>query len=88
MGSATRLLTVYRPDRFFSLNTASVTGIANLIGMRKSRLTTWEGYSEVLKRLWSTPWFQDSPPAKVGSRELWDARVALIDVFVYEPRKR
>lgn len=81
----TRLLTLARPDRFFSVNGASEKGLSTLLDIPASHLRNWDGYHESLTRLWSSPWFCSSPPVDSASRELWDARVALLDVLVYEP---
>ncbi|MBX3315762.1 MAG: phospholipase D family protein [Phycisphaeraceae bacterium] len=81
---ATRLLTLTRPERFFSVNGKSDRGVANAFDVSMSSLKSWDGYSKALRRLWSSPWFRSAPPSDPLSRELWDARVALIDALVYE----
>jgi hypothetical protein len=47
-------------------------------------LGTWDGYSACLRKLWEAPWFKSKKPSDTAQGELWDARVALIDAYVYE----
>lgn len=86
-GVATRLLALNRPERFFSVNARSVRGLAGALDVSMSSLQSWEGYSASLRRLWDSPWFKSPPPANRLSRELWDARVAIIDALVYQHKK-
>ncbi|MCC7389313.1 MAG: phospholipase D family protein [Phycisphaerales bacterium] len=83
MAVVTRLLTLARPDRFFSLNGASERELAQLLRVSMTSLHTWHGYEAALGQFWSTPWYASGPPRSEESRELWDGRVALIDVLVY-----
>lgn len=84
VGVASRLLTLTRPERFFSVNGGSLNGLARALEVSKASMKTWEGYSDTLNRLWNSPWFRSAPPRARLSREMWDARVALIDVLVYQ----
>lgn len=86
-GFITRMLTLARPDRFYSVNNGSRDGLASLFGVPKARLATWDGYSQGLEIVYKTPWFQSAPPIYKNMRQLWDARVALIDAYVYRPPK-
>jgi len=79
----TRFLTLLRPDRFFSVNNKSLDGLGLLLGCPKSRLKQEAGYCEALRLLWSTPWYRSTQPSEKVSRQIWDARVALLDVLVY-----
>lgn len=84
-GFITRMLTVAKPDHFYSLNAASEDGLASLFGIPKARLRTWEGYEEGLKVVYATQWYKSAPPTDKKMKRLWDARVALLDAYAYTP---
>ncbi len=87
-GFITRMLTLARPDLFYSLNAASVDGLASLFGIPKARLRTWEGYEEGLKIVFATQWYNSPSPTDNKMKHLWDARVALLDAYAYVPSRR
>ena len=45
-----------------------------------------ESYVALLEKIHSQAWFQSPEPADPPERELWQARVALIDVLVYREK--
>ncbi len=88
MGTATRLLAVKRPDLFFPVNGANEEGLRDLF---EKCPTTPEAYLELVKTVWHMPWCRKSSSAEVKGqlqREVWNARVALLDLFVYRPTER
>lgn len=86
--TATRFLTLARPDRFFSVNGPSIRKLAGLLGMSQSRLRTAEGYTEALELVWRSPWCGSPVPQSKRDRQLHAARVALLDVIAYNPEDR
>ncbi len=84
--AVTRLCAIARPDAFFSLNQRSAKVLAELLGVPRSRLTSWDGYASGLRAFWASPWWNSPQPAQKGSREMWKSRVALIDVLAYTAR--
>ncbi|MAY75284.1 MAG: hypothetical protein CMJ31_11305 [Phycisphaerae bacterium] len=83
--AVTRFCALARPDSFYSLNQRSIEVLSQIFEMSKNRLTSWDGYAHGLQAFWSSPWWQSEPPKAKASRQMWDARVALIDVLAYTP---
>ncbi len=81
MATATRLLSVKRPDLFFSLNTrGNVPGIRRVFG--HAPFAT-EGYIRLSERIWSLPWYNSEEPKDPLEARVWAARVAMLDALVY-----
>lgn len=80
----TRLLAIYRPDLFFSVNGNSLKNLSRLLGIPQSKLKTWGGYEQALQKIWQARWYHSQPPAGIDERRAWDARVALLDAYAYE----
>jgi hypothetical protein len=86
-GMITRFLALARPDSFYSLNNVSIDVLSQIFKTSKSSLMRWDGYADGLQAFWSSPWWRADPPKAKQSRQIWDARVALIDVIAYRPRE-
>jgi hypothetical protein len=82
IGSATRLLSMKRPDLFFSANEATQDKIQDLFG---HRCDTTESYLDIIEQMWSYPWFRAPMPKPMMEERLWRARVALVDAVLYQP---
>ncbi|MGH7243399.1 MAG: phospholipase D family protein [Phycisphaerales bacterium] len=80
----TRILTIARPDRFYSCNAASRTSLASLFGVSKSKLGEWSGYRTGLEMIYSTNWYRSPEPTNSRMINLWKARVALLDSYAYQ----
>ena len=83
-GTATLLLTLARPDRLLSLNSASEKAYGKLSGMSPSTLGEPQNYRKLLQWLYAQPWYADSPPTDGALENIWRFRAALVDAFVYE----
>jgi len=81
LGTATRLLSVRRPDIFLSLNNASRSRIRAIF---EASPTTERTYLKLLHRIWALPWYTSPEPSDVHERRMWRARVALVDAILYE----
>ena len=91
---ATRLLTLARPDRCVSLNSASEHVLATYVTKAPTNLADlWFSlsdanlYARLLRRIHRQPWFP-RPNSGFGSpleEEAWSMRVALLDAFIYSP---
>jgi hypothetical protein len=81
LGVVSRLLVAKRPDLFVSVNNGSRPALARLMGRN---ITTTRHYIEVLRDLWSMPWFQSQRPADDKGRIIWDHRAAILDAALYE----
>ena len=90
--TATRLLTLARPDCLVSVNKKSAVGLGKLLGSRSrsGRTPTTRGslannYETLLNWVYEQPWFKaPRPDNSRREREIWDYRAALLDAFVYE----
>ncbi len=82
LGCWTRLLSVKRPDTFLSVNSASINRIRTVFGSAPSGA---QAYLKLTRRILDFPWASSAPPANKIERELWSARVALLDALLYEP---
>ncbi|MCA9774422.1 MAG: hypothetical protein KC466_18535 [Myxococcales bacterium] len=90
LGTAGRLLVVKRPDLFMPVNTANRNGIKKLFGFAPASSSV--DYSKVVgeyvslhERIWCLPWFSSPRPPRKPSNLIHDARVALLDIAVYDP---
>ena len=81
--TATRLLTLARPDRIVSLNDASRAGLAQYCDLKLSKQISAEKYRSVLDRLYTKPWFNAPPPEEPREHAIWSMRTALVDCFMY-----
>ena len=82
--TATRLLTLARPDRLVSVNTESADGLGALSGHPRTRDSLADNYDELLQWVYEQPWFNANQPHDPLERMIWSCRVALLDAFVYE----
>lgn len=83
MASITRLLCVKRPDYFFPVNGGNETRMTELIGRPPK---TGDEYIAMLETIHAAPWFEPKRrPRDPREREVWNARVALLDRLLYEP---
>ena len=84
---ASRLLTLARPDRCVSLNSASEHDLATYGTKAPTRFRDAKSYGKLLQRIHQQPWFS-RPDSGFGSsleEEAWSMRVALLDAFIYSP---
>lgn len=84
MATATRLLTLARPDRAISINGASRAGLARLTGRSRHWISEPRNYATLLRWVRAQPWYQSPLPADADETALWQARAALIDVLAYD----
>lgn len=84
VGNASRLLAMKRPDLFVCVDTKNRTGIAAAFGVTASSLQTFEGYWELMQRIWRSPWRRSPRPVNQLERRVWNARVALLDSLYYD----
>ena len=86
---ATRLLTLARPDRCVSLNSASEQVLATYAASALTRRSDMNSYGKLLQRIHQQPWFA-RPESGFGSpmeEEARSMRVALLDAFIYSPNR-
>lgn len=83
-GIATRLLTLARPDRFVSVNSASRIGLANCFGLAPTSLARPKHYAALLTAIYEQDWYRKPAPGNARERAISRIRIALLDSFVYD----
>lgn len=81
LGTASRLLSVWRPDRFAPCNRGSRAAFRSAI---QAPMTTLNDYFEAHALLWDMEWAKAAKPPKSPALAIWRARVAPFDVLFYE----
>jgi len=84
VGTASRLLAMKRPDLFICIDSENRPGIAKAFGVPASSLLTFEGYWDLMQRIWHCPWWRARRPSDELERRVWNARVALLDSLYYD----
>lgn len=80
-----RLLALVRPDLFCTISSPRVRKlIASVLEVRESKIGEVEGYIGILKLIHASPWYNSSVPADKQESDIWQRRVAFIDVVFYE----
>jgi HKD family nuclease len=84
VGTASRLLAMKRPDLFICIDSKNRPGIAEAFGVSASSLVTFDGYWDLMQRIWRCPWWRAPRPKGALDRRVWNARVALLDSLYYD----
>jgi HKD family nuclease len=90
LGTATRLLSMKRPDIFLCVDSQNKNKLARDVGMVRADKLDYERYwTEVVERLQDAPWWKAPPPPSVGNEaKAWHARAAMLDAIFYEEKKK
>lgn len=87
IATATRLLTMKRPDQFLCFDSANRRQLAWDIGIVRADQLDYERYwDEVVERIMDAPWWNSAPPVSGPELKAWKARAALLDALFYEPK--
>lgn len=88
VATASRLLTMKRPDQFVGVNDANRRSLCDAFGVAFSTLSL-ENYWEriVIPIQLSSWWLQSRPTNPINSR-IWDNRAALLDCIYYIPKPK
>lgn len=87
LGTATRLLSMKRPDTFLCVDGANLKKLAQDVGMKRPDKLDYERYwTEVVVRLQQTPWWQSPEPKQQSEAKAWRARAAMLDAIFYEAK--
>lgn len=87
LGTATRLLSMKRPDTFLCVDAANLKKLARDVGMKRPDKLDYERYwTEVVERLQQSPWWQSPEPKHISEAKAWHARVAMLDAIFYEAK--
>lgn len=85
LGTATRLLSMKRPDTFLCVDGANLKKLAQDVGMKRPDKLDYERYwAEVVERLQQAPWWQSPEPKQQCEAKAWRARAAMLDAIFYE----
>lgn len=80
---ASRLLAMKRPDHFICLSSRNQMKICEDFGIPKN--INFEKYwDEIVLRIQDSVWWNTPAPIDEIEKQLWDGRVAMIDVLYYE----
>ena len=81
---ATRLLAMLRPDQFVTLSNQKMDLLCIALGCSKLNNLDFAGYwHEVIETIRTTAWYRQDAPEDAEELKLWQARVALIDLFFF-----
>ena len=87
IGTATRLLSMRRPDQFLCVDSANRRKLAKDVGMANSTQLDYDRYwEEVVERIMNAPWWKSAPPKSGKELKAWKARAAMLDAIFYEPK--
>ena len=79
-----RMLAITRPDIFCTISSNYVReSLSQLLQKPKSYFESIEGYIELLKLIHNSPWFNSKKPQNKMELEIWNRRVAFLDVIFY-----
>ena len=82
--AASRFLAIVRPDLAFSYNGGSVRRLNLLLNLKGGKPTV-NNYIKLLGYFYSTKWYNSACPRARLDRKIWESRLALIDILVYDP---
>ncbi|MEW6999539.1 hypothetical protein AADZ86_17760 [Colwelliaceae bacterium BS250] len=84
MVAATRLLAMRRPDQFVALTNAKIDSICQGLNITKFNNQSFTGYwNELILTIRSCTWYKQAEPTDAQELRLWQARVILIDTFMF-----
>lgn len=86
LGTATRLLSMKRPDIFLCVDSKNLDKLAKDVGMVKSGLDYERYWEEVVLRLMESPWWRSPEPTNRTEKAVWRARAAMLDAIFYEEK--
>jgi len=88
LGTATRLLSMKRPDQFLCVDGANLRKLADDVEIRRADKLDYDRYwDEVVVRLMDSPWWKSPPPKAGKDLQAWQARASMLDAIFYEPTK-
>lgn len=89
LGTATRLLSMKRPDVFLCVDGQNKRKLAQDVGMLRADKLNYDRYwTEVVERLQEAPWWKSPQPSDGNEAKAWRARAAMLDAIFYEEKKK
>ena len=84
LGSATRLISMKRPDLFVCVDGPNKEGLADALNFSPTTLSLDNYWHRIIEPVHQAPWFNSERPSG-PEMQLWDARVAMLDAIYYSP---
>jgi hypothetical protein len=79
-----RLLAITRPDLYCTISAPSVRlSLSILLDKPQTYFMTNDGYVDLLQLIHQSPWFNATRPNSIREKEIWQRRVAFLDVVFY-----
>jgi hypothetical protein len=82
--TATRLLSMKRPDTFLCVCKPNIVQAAKALGFARTTLDLDNYWERVVEPIRLTGWYNADKP-NLPESELWEARVAMLDTLFYRP---
>lgn len=82
--TASRLLAMKRPDVFICVDGANKTRLADHLDTKPSGLTLDTYWKRVIEPIQSSPWYGQKKPSGKRNGQIWEGRVALLDIIYYD----
>lgn len=81
---ATRLLTMKRPDQFIALTNNKIQPLCQGLSIAKFNAFDFDSYwQDMIGTIRTFSWWHQPKPADKGELNIWNARVALMDLFLF-----
>lgn len=84
IATATRLLAMKRPDFFVCVDAGNKPALAEALAFAPTTINLDNYWERIIEPIQQAPWYTEPRPAG-RNRELWDARVAMLDAIYYAP---
>lgn len=89
LGTATRLLSMKRPDVFLCVDAQNRGQLARDVGMVRADKLDYDRYwPEVVERIQEAPWWNAPMPIGGNETKAWNARAAMLDAIFYQAKKK
>jgi len=82
--TASRLLAMKRPDVFICVDGANKTRLAAHLDTKPNGLALDTYWKRVIEPILSSPWYGQQKPSGKRNGQIWEGRVALLDIIYYD----
>jgi len=84
ISSASRLLTIKRPDYFVCVDQKNIKRLSDDLGFARTTLNFEKYWTEIIEPITQSNWWLARRPRGIEGR-IWDGRAAMLDAIYYEP---
>ena len=85
VATASRLLTMKRPDIFVAINKGNQNGLCYAVGLAPSKLSIDSYWGHIVATIQTGDWWLHPRPKANLEARIWDNRAALLDCIYYVP---